>query len=126
GKPIPLMALTTVPALLLNLAILHGVVLFLGILCAWMRDLEKLIEAGMRLAFFLTPIIWMADSNRFGAAFIINYNPFYYMIEVFRAPVIDGVFPVHAWWIIAGLAVASNLAAMAAFAFARRRIIYWL
>ena len=125
-RPLPPTAFAAIAGLALCLATLHGAMLFLGVVCARFRDLQHLVEAGMRLAFFITPIIWMPDAVNNERGAFIDYNPFYYMIETIRAPFTEGRIPLFELGVVAGLAVAANLAGLIAFAIARRRLIYWL
>ena len=46
------------------------------------RDLGQLIPNAMRLAFFVTPILWYPDSVTGFRTIFVDFNPFYYFIEV--------------------------------------------
>ena len=115
--------LLSIPALLFTL---HGGMLFLGILSARFRDLSPMLEAGMRLIFFLTPIIWIPDAADAGRSALIQFNPFYHAIEIVRAPVIHDVIPWSSFWIVVGLGALVNLLGVIAYSVSRRRLIYWL
>ncbi|MEZ5892060.1 MAG: ABC transporter permease [Parvularculaceae bacterium] len=63
--------------------------LTLGVINARYRDFGQLVSAFFTFAFFLTPIFWLPE--RLGDyAYLVNFNPFYHMIEVIRGPIIGG------------------------------------
>lgn len=126
GRPVPLEAVSALAGIALNLIALHGAMLFLGSICAKLRDMEHLVEAAMRLAFFLTPIIWLQEQSNSARTLFVDYNPFYYMIESIRAPFMDGRIPYLELGVTAALALAANLAGVAAYTLVRRRLMYWL
>ncbi|WP_108682460.1 ABC transporter permease [Methyloceanibacter sp. wino2] len=84
--------LLTVPLLMLTIL---GVCLFFSVLGARYPDFGELLQSLMRLAFFLTPIIWSTGTT--GKAGMIGpfiyLNPFYYLVEIIRGPLIYGVVP---------------------------------
>ncbi|MHA6288839.1 ABC transporter permease [Maricaulis sp. CAU 1757] len=125
GRDIPLIAPLALLGLVLNILVIHGAMLSLAVICARIRDVQHLVDAGMRLAFFLTPIIWAPESATERGAFI-DFNPFYYMLEVIRGPFMSGEVQGFHFFVVAGLAVVSNLAGVLLFSWSRRRLIYWL
>ncbi|SDB87155.1 ABC transporter permease [Shouchella lonarensis] len=51
------------------------------------RDYYQLLEAGMRMLFFLTPIIWVPTTMAEKAEWLLPFlhlNPFFYLLEGFR------------------------------------------
>ncbi len=82
----------TIPLFLL--AVL-GIAIMLSIVGARYRDVGELVHALFRIAFFVTPIVWMPQmraENQIVALFLY-LNPFYYLLEIIRAPIISGVVP---------------------------------
>ena len=78
-------------------------VISLGLVCclctAVLADLSEILNAVFRIGFLATPIIWMQDkisvidSSREGLRFYIDFNPFYHLIELVRAPFLgDNIF----------------------------------
>lgn len=73
------------------------------------RDVPMILSNIMRIGFFLTPILWSADNIQIALrATLVLFNPFYYMIEIVRAP-IQGGMPSAGIWIGAGLVTLLNL-----------------
>lgn len=124
--------LLAVPALLL--LILNGVwvTMFFGIIATRYRDVSPLLEAGVQLLFYVTPIVWMTSTLHeqggtvSSRARLAELNPLYHYLEVIRAPLIGA--PVHMYnWVVVlcctvvGLGIA--LLAMRAWRF---RVSYWV
>lgn len=56
----------------------------------FIRDTPHLLSALLQLMFFVTPIIFTVDMlKQKGLDFVYAYNPFYYMIEVVRYPLLN-------------------------------------
>lgn len=125
-----LQALWAAPALAVYAVAAFWVAMALGLICARLKDVTRLIEAGMRLTFFFTPIIWHADSAR-GASegvvgFLMQWNPFTYVLLAFR----DGLLgqpPAPLNWIVLGsITLAAALVGFIALNSFGRRVTYWL
>lgn len=85
------------------------VTVFFGILGARYRDLAEVVTAVMRLAFFITPIIWIPKDGQGGVlgAFLI-YNPFYHYLELVRAPLLgNAIMPIS--WIVVGIITTAGI-----------------
>lgn len=77
------------------------VTIFFGILGARYRDLAEVVTAVMRLAFFITPIIWIPKDGQGGVlgAFLI-FNPFYHYLELVRAPLLGQPIMMISWIVV--------------------------
>lgn len=103
------------------LAVLGGCFL-LSVVGARYGDIGELVQTVMRLAFLLTPIIWVSTSARGKGSIIgpfLYANPFYYLIEIIRAPLVYG----HVPWLEIGVVAAAVpvIWFMAALAYARAK-----
>ena len=56
-------------------------------LSARFRDIPQIIFSAIQVLFFLTPILWSPDLLR-SRAYLVDWNPFYHLIEVVRAPLL--------------------------------------
>ena len=75
------------PGFLLLLLIGFWGALGLGVLNARYRDFGQLVAASLTFIFFVTPIFWLP--GRLGPySFVVDFNPFYHMIEVVRGPLL--------------------------------------
>ncbi|MBO9135192.1 ABC transporter permease [Rhizobium sp. B230/85] len=117
-------ALLFVPAVLLIL--LNGVFisLILGPLCARFRDIPMIIASIMQLAFFMTPIIWSAQTLE-GRGLVLNANPFYHFIEITRDPLLGGTGTLMNWGACIGITIALGIAGITFFSRYRARVVYW-
>jgi len=111
----------------LFLVMLNGfwVGLTLGGLSARFRDVPLIVASVMQVAFFLTPIFWTPGSlpNR---ALFVHLNPFYYLIEVIRMPLLGKTPPLTIWLVVIGFNVVDAVVAAFFYARYRGRIAYWV
>ena len=119
--------LLVIPGIAIVTLTLFGSILILGVLCTRFRDIEKIIGAILQLVFLITPIIWMPHSLR-GDRFriLLDFNPFYYLIQVVRGPLLGDAPPLFMWFAAIGCAVACLVVGLAFYARFRHRIAYWL
>lgn len=117
--------LLVIPGLLL--IVLNGlwIMIFLGMVSARYRDVPQIVQSVMRVLFFITPVIWIPQTGSRRAMFL-HVNPFYHMIELIRAPLLDlPIDPVH-WQAVGGMAVLGWTFTFLIFRRFRGRIAYWL
>lgn len=125
GYPKNWTALGAVPAVAMYVLASIPVQLVLGSLGAFTRDVQQIIENLMRAIFFLTPVIWYPDAGTHRAT-LAALNPLTPFIDIFRAPLIDGSNPWEAWKAVIAMTVGLWVVALIVFAYARRRIVFWL
>jgi lipopolysaccharide transport system permease protein len=127
GKPVGWIALLSIPGLILLLLNLTWAALVLGILCARYRDLPQIVTSLLQVIYFVTPIMWMPSLlTARSATYLLDYNPFYHMLEVARAPLL-GQAPTEMNWIVSlAIALVGWLATLAMYGRYKRRIAYWL
>ena len=99
--------------------------LLLGIVSARFRDLPPLVESIMRVAFFLTPIIWM-PSLLPGRGVLLEFNPFFHLLELVRAPMLGQLPGLVSWLAVVGITLGGWLVTFVMFRRYRRRIAYWI
>jgi len=75
--------------------------------------------------FFVTPIIWQPAllSSR---PLVVTFNPFFYAVEIVRAPLLGTPPALLHWLVMLGVTFAGNAIALAMYARFRRRIPYWI
>jgi ABC-2 type transport system permease protein/lipopolysaccharide transport system permease protein len=118
--------LLVIPAL--AIVVLNGiwVGLLLGLINVRYRDLGQLVPNAMRLAFFLTPILWYPDSVTGLRTIFVDFNPFYYFIEVLRAPLLGQSPSLLIWTVIAAITIIGWGITVPVYAHWRRRIAFWV
>jgi ABC-type polysaccharide/polyol phosphate export permease len=127
GDSLTLTALWFVPAALLYAFTAFGVVLLLAVLSLRLRDIETPVSYAMRLAFLVTPILWMVDEseNAERAVFVI-FNPFYHFLEITRAPLLGEIPSALSVSVSLYFTLFVCLLAGVVFVRARPRIPYWV
>lgn len=99
--------------------------LILGGLSARFRDVPPIVGSIMQVAFFLTPVFWTAETlpNR---EWFLRLNPFYYLVEVVRMPLLGKTPALSMWLVVIGINCVGALVALAFYARYRNRIAYWV
>ena len=118
-------SLLAVPGLML--VVLNGTIVSfsIGIVSARFRDIPQLIASFVQILFFLTPIFWKPELLK-GHAYITDFNPFFHLLEIVRAPLL-GNLPSTTNYLAVMLFTLINLAiASAFFSRFRARIAYWI
>lgn len=101
--------------------------LVLAVLSARFRDIPQAVQGVMQIVFFMTPIMWMPKSISAHAPLaILEYNPFYHLMAIVRAPLLGHAPDLSNWMVCLALAVFGWPAALLFFGRFRRRIPYWL
>jgi lipopolysaccharide transport system permease protein len=126
GKGCSWQSLYIIPALALILILLFLLSIILGIICTRFRDITQIVAVLFQLIYFFTPIFWMKKVLSGKYSWVVDFNPFYHMIELVRSPLL-GVTASAYHWIFIVVCVA--FAAVVAFYFMKRfrtRVAYWL
>jgi lipopolysaccharide transport system permease protein len=128
GVHVSLYALAAIPAFALWIIDAFAISILFGAICARFRDVPQIIMALMQVAFFITPIMWYAKTleSHPKADLLIRFNPFFYILEIFRAPLLGS--PLTMDMIIKALIVSVGIIIVSAIGFARTRgrIAYWV
>jgi ABC-type polysaccharide/polyol phosphate export permease len=99
--------------------------LVLGIVASRYRDVPAAVMSIMTVAYLVTPIIWHPDlvSDR---PHIVDFNPFYHLVEVVRAPLLGDV-PTTANYLFSLVILAVGFGfTMALYKAKCHRLSYWL
>ncbi len=117
--------LLLIPGLALIVATAVWVGLLFGMVCARFRDVPQIVTSLLRVAFFLTPIIWKPEMLGRRTGFV-DANPFYHFIELVRAPLLGQVPGALTWAVALGVTVGGWLVTFLFFRRFRNRIPYWV
>ncbi len=106
--------LFVVPAVLMLFTLLFATSIVAALIGARSEDFSEALKSIQRILFLATPIIWSvsADPERLGLIKpLLFVNPFFYAVELIRAPLIGA--PInHAYWLpLAGFTLASLVVA---------------
>lgn len=117
--------LLILPALILLVMNAIWVGLLFGVLCTRFRDIPQIVQSIMRIAFFMTPVIWMPE--QLGTrAYLALLNPFTYFVELIRMPLLGEVPSALTWGLALGVTIIGSLMATYAFVRFRNRVAFWL
>lgn len=123
-----LYSLAAIPAFALWVIDSFAISLLFGAFCARFRDVPQIIMSIMQIAFFVTPIMWYANilEKDPRAYLLIRFNPFFYLLEILRAPLLGT--PLTTSMVLKALILSAIIIGVSAVAFARTRgrIAYWV
>ena len=78
-----------------------GIGLLLSTIAVFFADMLPVYEVLLMIWFYATPIIYPIDILPSQLLWFIKLNPMFYMIELFRQPLLNGVIPEQSYWLIA-------------------------
>ena len=117
--------LSSLFALFVVLMFSFGVSFLMAIAASRFRDTVEIINNLFRLLFFATPIMWM-PALRSEFDWVLQINPFYYLIELVRSPLVNQEINRTAWMVSIACVFLVNIAALGCFARYRKKIAFWL
>lgn len=100
--------------------------MLLGTFTARFRDVPPIVASIVRIAFFVTPIIWMPELLPQRAFFSLHLNPFFHVLEVVRAPLLGEVPSVVSWLVMIGMTLVGVASTFVVYIRYRWRIAYWV
>ncbi len=118
-------ALLAIPGLLLILLNGAAITLCIGMVSARFRDVPQLINSVVQIVFFVTPIMWKPELLR-GHAYIADFNPFYHLLEIVRAPLLGSLPSAKSYAAVLLITLVNAVIVGAFFARFRSRISYWV
>ena len=80
----------------------------------------------MQLVFFVTPIFWDYRHIASSRSFIVDYNPFFYFIEIVRGPLLGEVPPVQYYELVLVVTVVGYLLAYLTYRQLRRNLAFFV
>ena len=114
------------PALAIYMVAAVGAALGLSVVGARFRDVGPAIATIMTMLFLITPVFWQKPLLTADNQWIVDYNPFFHLLEIGRAPLLGMEAAPEHWVASIGIAAGSLILGFAAFAALRRKIYYWL
>jgi len=117
--------LLAAPALLLFLVNGLWIGLLLGLLSARFRDIPLIVGSILQIAFFITPVFWKPEMLT-GRMMLLHANPFYYFVEIMRAPLLGNVPQAEHWISVLLITVLGWGIALLFFTAYRWRLAYWV
>jgi ABC-type polysaccharide/polyol phosphate export permease len=100
--------------------------MLVGIASARFRDIPQVVNSIMQFAIFVTPVFWPAERLQGSKHIVLDFNPFYHMLEAVRAPMMGAPIAPHTYSFLALMAVIGWSVVFSLFAITRRRIVHYL
>lgn len=116
------LALAGIAFLIVNVS---WVSMLVGIASARFRDVPQIVISIMQFAIFMTPVFWKPDRFPDRHA-VLEFNPFYHLLNAVRAPLLGGQVSAHSYVILALMALSGWALTFTVFALTRRRIVHYL
>lgn len=113
-----------VPVIVLTL---NSLGMLIAIVSLRFRDVPPMVGSILNVLFYLTPVMWFADSIKSSLAhFLLGLNPFYHLVQIFRLPLL-GEFPTPENWLISiSMCVVVSITANLVVARNRKRLVFWI
>ncbi|HEY8003136.1 MAG TPA: ABC transporter permease [Phenylobacterium sp.] len=112
--------------ILLMVTNIAWVSMLVAIVSARFRDIPQIVAAVTQAAALMTPVFWLPDRISPEHRAILDFNPFYHLLQAVRAPLMGvGVAP-HTYLFLAAMAAAGWAVTFWLFARTRRRIVHYL
>ena len=115
GTPKGWAALAALPALAVQLALMAGLGVLLGVLHVFFRDVGQALGVGLVFWFWLTPIVYPLQVLPAWAQGWVLLNPMTTLVQFYQAALYDGRWPAaNEWWrLVAVATLALGLLALA-------------
>lgn len=126
GKGFSWQLLYVLPALALITVLLFLLSVILGIVCTRFRDITQIVAVLLQLIYFFTPIIWMRKILPDRLAWVTDFNPFFHMIELIRAPLLGNTPAAYHWLFLLVCILVSSVVTLFFLKRFRHRVAYWL
>lgn len=125
----PLALVSLAPGLIL--LFLFGLFLSIisGLFYAHFPDTQHLLEIGLQILFYLTPVIYRTESlsGRDRLVQFLEMNPLTSLLAIFRSPLVDGAFPAgHHWQVALLLVGCTGVLALMALRKLERTLVFWI
>jgi ABC-type polysaccharide/polyol phosphate export permease len=97
-----------------------------AIACVRFRDLTQVVQNGLLVVFFITPVLWKPDQIPPGEHYLLSLNPFAALLAVVREPLLGQLPTLYDWTAAAIFSIGGFVIALPIIGYCQRRIIYWI
>jgi ABC-type polysaccharide/polyol phosphate export permease len=118
-------SVVAIPGLLLLILNMYWMCLFTALISTRFRDMVPIVNSGLQILFFITPISWMP--RLLGSqSMVVQLNPFSYLIDIVRQPLLGADVSLSAWVVATTTAVVGLGVTLGIFRIARPKIPFWI
>src|SRR5262249_49163450 len=100
--------------------------MLVAVISARFRDIPQAVQSVTQAAAIMTPVFWLPDRTRAAYHWILDFNPFYHLLEAVRAPLLGNPVAPHTYGVLAAMAAGGWAATFWLFSRTRRRIVHYL
>src|SRR5215470_12497384 len=97
-----------------------------AIACVRFRDLTQIVQNGLMVAFFITPILWKPDQIPADEYYLLSLNPFAALLAIVREPLLGQLPTVDDWTVATIFSIGGFVVALPLIGYCQRRVIYWI
>ncbi len=98
---------------------------WIGWLSARFRDIQPMLGSLVVILFLITPVLW-PPPEKFADSLYFQLNPFFHLLELIRAPIVQGEVPVTSIWVAVFLLTLNMLICLIFYSKVRDRLVLWL
>lgn len=117
---------TLIPAVALMLLVVCAQGFIIAIPSTRFRDVAYMMSYVVQLAFYVTPVFWMADNVSARRRWVVDYNPLAHQVELLRAPLTGHAPAAIDWFWTLGTAGVLTVIAFVLLAKFGKRVVFWL
>ncbi|WP_114949011.1 ABC transporter permease [Microvirga calopogonii] len=118
--------LLAIPALLLLIVNMTWMCLLLGSLGARFRDVPLIVQSFMAALFMITPVMWQPSFLPPERQWVAFLNPFTYLVEIVRVPLLGTAPSLSMWLITTAMAIGGGVCAAILYGRSRTQIAFWV
>lgn len=119
-----LLLLISVPIIVMTL---NSLGMLIAIFSLRFRDIPPMVGSILNVIFYLTPVMWLADSIKSSLAhFLLGLNPIYHLVQIFRLPLLGNVPTIENWLISTLLCLGISIFAFLTVQRNRKRLVFWI
>lgn len=112
--------------LLVVLLATPAIITLFAFLGALLPDTQYIVSNLMRVGMFLTPVFWVYTGDNGVRGAFYHWNPFTYVLEMVRQPILSGVFPGRPYAVCIVIALCLWVAAVLLLGRFRKRVVFIL
>lgn len=124
--PVNFATLFVIPGLVLVVLNLTWIVIFLGSVSARFRDVPVIVATFIPAVFLGTPVFWQVSFLPAGRRWVAYANPFTYLVEIVRIPILGTVPSLRIWAVCIVIAIIGWFLALTQYSRARSQLAYWI
>lgn len=113
------------PGFFVLLINVYWISFLIAIVCVRFGDMGPIINSCVQIAFFITPVTWMPKLIN-PDSYILKLNPFVYLLDIVRSPLLGHSPAANSWLLSLGLALIGCLCSLSVFLKVRPRIALWV